>query len=73
MNIENMNKLTDWVIRKIKQEYKDDVALLIGIRGHSTNDDQHGICFDYFIPATERGNELAETFIIDGIGHDLYP
>jgi hypothetical protein len=25
------------------------------------------------VPATERGNELAETFIIDGVGHDLYP
>ena len=67
------NELTDWVIRKIEKEYKDDVALLIAIQGHNTDDDQHGVCFDYFVPATERGNELAETFIIDGVGHDLYP
>ena len=71
--MEATNKLTDWVIRKIEKEYKDDVALLIGIQGHNIDDDQHGVCFDYYVPATERGNELAETFIIDGVGHDLYP
>lgn len=71
--MENMHPLTKWVINKIEKEYKDDIALLIGIKGHSTNDDGHGECFDFFVPATERGNELTETFIIDGIGHDLYP
>ena len=68
-----MNELTNWVIQKIKEEYKDDVALLLALHGHNTADDQHGLSFDYFVPATERGNELAETFIIDGVGHDLYP
>lgn len=28
---------------------------------------------DYFIPANEKGYGLAQTFIIDGVGHDLYP
>ena len=68
-----MHPLTKWVIDKIEKEYKDDVALLIGIKGHATDGDEHGEIFDYFVPATERGNELAETFIIDGVGHDLYP
>lgn len=68
-----MHPLTKWVIDKIEKEYKDDVALLIGIKGHSTDGDEHGEIFDYFVPATERGNQLAETFIIDGVGHDLYP
>ena len=67
------NRLTEWVIEKIKNEYPDDIALLIGIKGHSTDGDDHGECFDYFVPASERGEELAETFIIDGVGHDLYP
>jgi len=71
--MQGTNKLTDWVIRKIEKEYKDDVALLLAVHGHNVNEDQHGVCFDYYVPATERGNELAETFIIDGIGHDLYP
>lgn len=68
-----LHPLTNWVIQKIEAEYKDDIALLIGIKGHSTDDDMHGECFDYFIPATERGYELSQTFIIDGVGHDLYP
>lgn len=67
-----LHPLTHWVIQKIEAEYKDDIALLIGIKGHSTDDDMHGECFDYFIPATERGYELSQTFIIDGVGHDLY-
>ncbi len=68
-----LHPLTDWVIKKIEAEYKDDIALLIGIKGHSTDNDEHGECFDYFIPASERGNELSQTFIIEGVGHDLYP
>lgn len=71
--MKQQNQLTAWVINKIEKEYKDDISLLIGIKGHSTDGDQHGVCFDYFIPATERGNEISETFIIDGVGHDLYP
>lgn len=71
--MENKNLLTKWVIDKIKTEYKDDIALLIAVKGHCTDHDGHGEVFDYFIPETERGNELAQTFIIDGVGHDLYP
>lgn len=71
--MEKLHPLTEWVIQKIETEYKEDIALLVGIKGHATNEDSHGECFDYFVPATERGNELAETFIIDGVGHDLYP
>ncbi len=66
-------KLTEWVINKIKAEYIDDIALLIAIEGHSVNEDGHGECFDYFVPSTERGNELSQTFMIEGIGYDLYP
>ena len=67
------NKLTEWAINKIKTEYPDDIALLIAVDGASINGDGHGEPFGYFIPSTERGNELAQTFIIDGVGNDLYP
>lgn len=69
----NSTKLQNWVIHKIKSEYADDIDLLLAVEGHSVNNDDHGEVFDFFVPATERGYELAETFIIDGIGHDLYP
>lgn len=66
-------ELTDWAVNQIQQKYKDDIALLIGISGHSLENDCHGECFDYFVPVNENGNRLAQTFIIDGVGHDLYP
>ncbi len=66
-------ELTDWVIAQIQKKYKDDVALLIAVPGHALENDCHGECFDYFVPANDHGNKLAQTFIIDGVGHDLYP
>ena len=51
-----MHPLTKWVIDKIEKEYKNDVSLLIGIKGHSTDGDGHGENFDYFVPATAGGN-----------------
>ena len=66
-------ELTEWAINQIKTKYKDDIALLIAISGHSLEDECHGECFDYFVPANENGNRLGQTFIIDGVGHDLYP
>ena len=71
--METENRLTQWVKEKIEKEYREDIALLIAVAGHATNGDGHGECFDYYVPAGERGNELAQTFIIDGVGHDLYP
>lgn len=72
-----MNKdskqLTEWVIHKIKTEYIDDIALLVAVEGASIGGDGHGEPFDYFIPSTPRGNELAQTFIIGSVGSDLYP
>ncbi len=64
-------ELTDWAITQIQKKYRDDIALLIGVSGHSLEDDCHGECFDYFVPANENGNKLAQTFIIDGVGHDF--
>ncbi len=70
---ETTEKLTTWAINKIKTMYPEDVALLVAVHGHNVDGDGHGECFDYFVPATEKGNELAQTFIIGDVGHDLYP
>lgn len=66
-------ELTQWAIDQIKRHYKDDIALLIAISGHALENDCHGECFDYFIPVNDNGYKLSQTFIIDGVGHDLYP
>ncbi len=67
------NRLTEWVINEIRTKYPGDIALLVAVEGSSVNGDGHSEPFDYFVPATERGNELAQTFIIGDVGNDLYP
>ncbi len=73
--MKNIDKeLIDWAIRKIENEYKEDVALLIGqVGGCKIPTDEQSMAFDYFIPATDQGWQLAQTFIIEDMGYDLYP
>lgn len=66
-------KLLNWAIDKIEKEYKDDVCLLIGNGQFKLEHDVDGPSVDYFVPANEKAYRLAKTFIIDGIGYDLYP
>ncbi|MDA3845748.1 MAG: hypothetical protein PF505_04260 [Vallitaleaceae bacterium] len=66
-------ELTNWAITQIEKNYKDDVVLLLAMSEHAMENDCHGECYDYFIPVNDNGNNLACTFIIDGVGHDLYP
>ncbi len=65
--------LADWAVRKIEADYKDDVCLLIGRWTRHFDQEQEALGFHYYIPATSRSNGLAQTFIIDGIGYDLFP
>lgn len=73
--MKNIDKeLVDWAVDKIKTEYQEDVALLIGqVGGGKIPTDEQNMVFDFFVPATERGNHLARTFIIEDMGYDLYP
>ncbi|MCE5323188.1 hypothetical protein LLG46_07725 [bacterium] len=66
-------QLANWAIRKIESEYKDDVCLLIGHKVREFDENNDEISFGFYIPATSRSNGLARTFIIDGIGYDLFP
>ena len=73
-----MNKRNDvvieWVIKKIKTEYKDDVSLLLtyGSYENGTANPLSDVDF-YFIPKTKSSYKLCKTFIIEGIGFDLFP
>jgi len=66
-------RLADWAVRKIESEYKDDVCLLLGRWRRHFPLDQEELSFHYYVPATSRSNGLARTFIIDGLGYDLFP
>lgn len=68
------NELIKWASDKINKEYKDDVALLIGQKGAcKIPTDKRNTAFDFFVPETERGYDLAESFIIEDIGYNLFP
>jgi len=66
-------ELNDWAIDKIKKEFPEDVALLIGHEHWKIAPDGNEIAFNFFVPSTERGYDLSQTFIIDDIGYDLFP
>lgn len=73
-----MNKRNDliveWAVNRIEREYKDDVCLLLtyGSYENGTANPMSDVDF-YFIPKTDRSYELCKTFIIEGIGFDLFP
>jgi hypothetical protein len=70
---ETGSRLTDWAVNKIKTDFKEDVCLLLAHDTLHLPGDQVNAAFSYYIPATNRSNGLARTFIIDGIGYDLFP
>jgi hypothetical protein len=68
-----LSELDNWAITKIKTEYKDDVQLLIGHNSYRLPGDAELAQISFFFPATDKAYELAKTFIIGGIGYDLFP
>lgn len=66
-------KLSRWAIDKVEAGYRDDIDLLINHTSLQLEKDVDNTGFSYFVPATSRANSLARTFIIDGIGYDLFP
>jgi len=66
-------RLVDWAIKKIESEYRDDVCLLLEHKSLRLGADMETKSFSFYIPATNRANGLARTFIIDSIGYDLFP
>ena len=65
-------KILDWTIQKINRDYPGQICLLVEnsnlrIPGYPEN----GV--DYFIPEDGFRDTLSRTFIIGGVGYDLYP
>ncbi len=64
-------RVIDSVIRKIKEGYEEDIALLVQY-GAKKHHDNLGISL-YFIPKTERGRTLSFQWILEGVSYDLFP
>lgn len=62
--------VTRWVVDTIKKNYRDDVALVVSHSTLKINDNEKGI--GYFVPVTEKGHQFGRTFILEGIGFDIW-
>lgn len=68
------HKLIEWIKNKVRTEYAEDISfvLIYGSYINGTANSKSDVdC--YFIPKTERGFQFANTFIIDGVGYDIFP
>lgn len=71
-----MNKdisLTGWLVKKVEKDYKDDICLLLTHQALKLEPDRNIQCPSFFIPATNRAMGIARTFIVDGVGYDIFP
>lgn len=66
-------ELIDWAISSIERDFKDDVSLLIGHEHWKIPTDGDSTWFNFFIPKSDNGYKLSKTFIIEGVGYDLFP
>ena len=66
-------RLADWAIRTVENGYANDVCLLLEHNSLRLTRDMAERSFSFYIPATNRANGLNRTFIINGIGYDLFP
>jgi|WetSurMetagenome_2_1015567.scaffolds.fasta_scaffold68371_2 hypothetical protein len=66
-------RLTEWIIGKIRSEYSQDIKLLLGDDVYKLDIDRPYRAAGYYFPASENANKFGMTFIIAGIGYDLFP
>jgi len=71
--MKNITTLADWAINEVQTKYPDDVCLLLEHATLRLGQDANAPAFSHYIPRTNRANGLARTFIVEGIGRDLFP
>ncbi|MDR3120907.1 MAG: hypothetical protein LBU58_06195 [Clostridiales bacterium] len=66
-------QLEAWAVSRIETEFPNDVSLLVRHKSLCLDNDHDKIGFCYYVPATARAGGLSRTFVIDGVGYDLFP
>ncbi|MCI9436670.1 MAG: hypothetical protein HFH85_05790 [Lachnospiraceae bacterium] len=62
--------VTQWALKTIRENYADDISLAVS---HTTlSIDGGGRKISYYVPRTKKGEELARTFILGGVGYDIW-
>ncbi len=66
-------RAAELLIEKIRRDYRDDVSAVV-IMGSTIYNETHSRSdLDlFYIPKTERGRNLGFTFILDGVGYDIW-
>lgn len=66
----NSKFITDWVLDKVKNNYRDDIALVVSHTTLRLDDEEK--CISYFVPITDKGRSFAQEFIFKGQGFDIW-
>ena len=68
------DQVVNWITEKAKTEFSEDLALVLiyGSYLNGTANEKSDVdC--YYIPKTKRAYEFSRTFILEGVGYDIYP
>ncbi|OAA30201.1 hypothetical protein AT15_00430 [Kosmotoga arenicorallina S304] len=66
-------RMAELFVDHIKREYPEDISIVAYYGSYARGTQNPNSDFDlFFIPATERGFELADCVILDGIGIDFF-
>ena len=74
MGKQTRDQLVDWIGNTVRRHYAGAVALvcLYGSHINGTADVRSDVdC--YFVPKTPEGTAFARTFLLEGVGYDLFP
>ena len=70
----NNDRLVAWLENTVRQRYTGQVALVCLYGSYINGTEEQGSDVDcYFVPKTEEGLKLARTFLLDGVGYDIFP
>ena len=68
------NKILEAIIKKIENDFQDDVSILTCYGSYITGGyNKFSDINFFFIPKTDKGYDLSYQFIINEIGYDLWP
>lgn len=74
MSMSVNDQIVDWITARASTQFKDDISLVLiyGSYVNGTANSKSDVdC--YFIPKTDRGYGFCNTFILNGIGYDIFP
>jgi len=71
--VTNNDRLVNWMESTVRQQYAGKVALVCIYGSYINGTAEPGSDVDcYFVPKTQAGMALARTFILDGVGYDVF-